>query len=210
MSLVLTDVVIQKNHTIIVAIQSLRVESGEILTIMGPSGSGKSTLLAWLAGVLPTSLKSQGHVYLNHHNMTQVAAEKRQVGLLFQEDRLFPHLSVLENLQFALPQSMRGRQRVQRSLDALSQVALAQKASCYPDELSGGQKARVSLLRTLLAQPKAILLDEPFSQLDKTIRASTRQWVFSQIKTQQLPCILVTHDAEDIASQQSLFYLKES
>ena len=123
------------------------------------------------------------------------------------EDRLFPHLTVLENLQFALPRHYKGKNRVHRCLEALSKVNLEYKAHDYPHTLSGGQKARVNLLRSLLAEPKAILLDEPFGQLDAQIREKTRLWVFSEIKQRNLPCILVTHDIADIDNPKALLKL---
>lgn len=169
------------------------IEPGQILTIMGPSGAGKSMLLAGLAGVLPADFSLTGQVVLGQTRLNQLPAYQRQLGLLYQDPLLFEHLNVEQNIAFGMP---RGSDR-RTIIDDLAQVGLAAMASQAVQHLSGGQQARVALLRTLAAQPRAILLDEPFSKLDTQTRAQTRQWVFSQITRRQLPVILVTHDAQD-------------
>ena len=117
--------------------------------------------------------------------------------MLFQDDLLFDHLTVAENLMFGMPATIKGKHaRREKALTALAQVALADQADKLPQLLSGGQRARVSLLRALLAEPDALLLDEPFSRLDKPLRAAFRQLVFAQIKALAIPAILVTHDAK--------------
>lgn len=121
------------------------------------------------------------------------------MGLLFQDDLLFPHLSVGQNLAFALPGQIRDvkarRQRVEQTLD---NIGLAGFHNRDPATLSGGQRARVSLMRTLLAEPQALLLDEPFSKLDAVLRTQFRAFVFEQIERQRIPTLLVTHDPADV------------
>lgn len=173
-----------------------QIEGGDILTIMGPSGSGKSSLLNWMTGTLPSGLRATGEVWLHGQNISHLPAHLRHIGVLYQDALLFSHLSVAGNIAFAMPKGNK-KQRFGQIADALDQVGLAGMENRHPDSLSGGQQARVALLRTLLSQPKAILLDEPFSKLDSQLRAETQQLVFSQIRQHKLPTIMVTHDHSD-------------
>lgn len=177
----------------------LRVAPGEVLTLMGPSGCGKSSLLAALAGVLPPGgpIRLTGDILLGTHRLTPLPPGEG-VGILFQDDLLFAHLTVAENLMFGMPAHLKGiAARQTRAREALAEVGLEAQADKLPGALSGGQKARVSLLRALLAEPRALLLDEPFSRLDKPLRAAFRTLVFERLRTQAIPALLVTHDEED-------------
>ena len=173
-----------------------QVNGGEILTIMGPSGSGKSSLLNWLTGTLPSGFKANGEVWLNGENIDNLPAHLRHIGVLYQDALLFSHLSVAGNIAFAMPKGNK-KQRLEKIEHALEQVGLKDMGNRHPDNLSGGQQARVALLRMLLSEPKAILLDEPFSKLDTQLRVDTRELVFSQIRDHKLPAIMVTHDHSD-------------
>jgi putative thiamine transport system ATP-binding protein len=173
-----------------------QVKGGEILTIMGPSGSGKSSLLNWLTGTLPAGFRANGEVWLNGENINNLPAHLRHIGVLYQDALLFSHLSVSGNIAFAMPKGNK-KQRLEKIEHALEQVGLKGMANRHPDNLSGGQQARVALLRMLLSEPKAILLDEPFSKLDTQLRVDTRELVFSQIREHKLPAIMVTHDHSD-------------
>ena len=178
----------------------LTVAPGEVLTLMGPSGCGKSSLLAALAGVLPPGgpIRLAGEIRLGERLLTPLAPQARRIGMLFQDDLLFAHLTVAENLMFGMPAHLRGMAaRRACALEALAKVGLEGQADKLPGQLSGGQKARVSLLRALLAEPEALLLDEPFSRLDKPLRAAFRTLVFERLKTLGIPALLVTHDEED-------------
>ena len=177
---------------------NLTVHPGEVLTIMGASGSGKSTALAAITGTLPPAFRLQGRIILAGRDVTALPPHQRQIGLLFQDDVLFPHLSVGQNLGFALPPSIKGRPQRRALIDtALDQAGLPGFAARDPATLSGGQRARVALMRTLLAQPCALLLDEPFSRLDADLRVQIRGFVLSRIRENGLPAILVTHDSDD-------------
>ncbi|MFN7224665.1 MAG: ATP-binding cassette domain-containing protein [Paracoccaceae bacterium] len=177
---------------------NLTVAPGEVLTIMGPSGSGKSTALAAILGTLPSVFRMQGRVVLAGRDVTTLPPHLRRIGLLFQDDVLFPHLSVGGNLGFAIPPEVKGRAVRQAQIDsALAQAGLAGFAPRDPATLSGGQRARVALMRTLLAQPCALLLDEPFSRLDADLRTQVRGFVLSRIRDEGLATVLVTHDADD-------------
>lgn len=178
----------------------LRVAPGEVLTLMGPSGCGKSSLLAALAGVLPPGgpIRLTGDILLGAHRLTPLPPQERGGGILFQDDLLFAHLTVADNLMFGMPAHLKGMAaRQARAREALAEVGLEAQADKLPGALSGGQKARVSLLRALLAEPRALLLDEPFSRLDKPLRAAFRTLVFERLRTQAIPALLVTHDEED-------------
>jgi len=174
------------------------VAPGEILTVMGPSGAGKSTLLAAITGTLAPAFAMRGRLWLNGRDLSNCAPEKRQIGILLQETLLFPHLSVGGNLAFGLKASVRSKEARRARIDeALAQADLQGFIDRDPHTLSGGQKARVALLRTLLAAPCALLLDEPFSSIDKTLKRSVRNFVFTSARAQTLPVILVTHDDDD-------------
>jgi len=171
------------------------LHGGEIVTVMGPSGAGKSSLLAFLAGFLAPVFNASGMVLLDGRNVLALPAEQRRIGLLFQDPLLFPHLSVGGNLRFALPAGTPDKHaRVEAALTA---VGLAGFADRDPDTLSGGQKSRVALQRLLLSEPHAVLLDEPFSRLDASLRREIRSLVFSTLQAAGLPTLMVTHDPED-------------
>jgi putative thiamine transport system ATP-binding protein len=188
------------DENLLLSLPALQVAPGEVLTLMGPSGCGKSSLLAALAGVLPPRgpIRLEGEIRLDERLLTPLPPQARRIGMLFQDDLLFAHLTVAENLMFGMPATLKGlATRRAAALAALAQVALAAQADKLPGALSGGQKARVSLLRALLAEPQALLLDEPFSRLDKPLRAAFRTLVFERLKAKGIPAILVTHDEED-------------
>jgi putative thiamine transport system ATP-binding protein len=174
----------------------LTVAPGEVLTVMGPSGSGKSTLLSWICGTLDPAFRAEGAVFLGDADLTGLPPEARRVGILFQDDLLFPHLSVGQNLAFGLPAAVRGRAaRRARVEAALREADLEGFADRDPATLSGGQRARVAVMRTLLAEPRALLLDEPFGRLDAALRDRFRRFVFTHAR--DLPTLLVTHDPAD-------------
>lgn len=177
---------------------SATVRPGEILSVMGSSGSGKSALLAYLGGFLDPVFTASGRILIDGCDITGVAAEKRQAGMLFQDPLLFPHLSVGGNLLFGLTAAIRKRdQRRRMAEQALSDVELGGFFDRDPATLSGGQKARVALQRVMLSAPRYLLLDEPFSKLDTGLREQTRALIFSKAKSAGLPIVLVTHDHAD-------------
>jgi putative thiamine transport system ATP-binding protein len=196
--LVLEDVAIRAGGLPLLDGLSLAVAPGEIVTLMGPSGCGKSSLLRWLAGVVPPGVAGCGRVRLGDRRIDALPPESRRLGLMLQEPLLFPHLSVLGNLLFAIPRRHRGRARRRAAAEtALATVGLAGLGPRDPATLSGGQRSRVALVRCLLAEPHALLLDEPFASLDRARRAEVRDVVFARVRAAGLPTLLVTHDPAD-------------
>ncbi len=184
----------------------LDVPGGVIHTVMGASGSGKSSLLAAISGNLPAGLVFEGSLTLNGTRLDHLPAEQRGVGILFQDDLLFPHMTVLENLLFAVPAGPQNA-REATARQGLQGLEMATFANANPATLSGGERTRVALMRALLAQPRALLLDEPFSKLDAALRQRLRDFVFALVKKRQIPVLLVTHDEADIADRAHLTHL---
>jgi len=184
-----------------------RVEGGQILTLMGPSGCGKSSLLLAMAGHAHAPLSTLGKVLIDSQDVTALPAYQRKIGLLFQDDLLFPHLNVTQNLLFALPENISREKQHQQVAQALDKTDMSAFTSRYPDELSGGQRARISLLRTLLSRPRAVALDEPFSKLDKSLRQQFRQWVFGELQQANIATLLVTHDEDDVPPNGQIIML---
>lgn len=177
----------------------LHVDPGNVLTVMGDSGSGKSTLLDFLAGFLNPAFTATGRILLDGRDITDLPPQARHIGLMFQAPLLFPHMSVAQNLMFGLPQEkeLNRERRRELALNALEEVGLAGFGDRDPATLSGGQQTRVALMRLLLADPRALLLDEPFSSLDQSRRTDIRQLVFAMAREKKLPVLLVTHDPDD-------------
>lgn len=177
------------------------VRPGEVVSVTGPSGAGKSTLLAAVIGTLGPPFALSGRVLLGGRDLTGLPPERRGIGILFQDDLLFPHMSVGTNLAFGLTPRMRGRGARRRAVEnALAEVGLEGFAPRDPASLSGGQKVRVALMRVLLSQPGALLLDEPFASLDTERRAQIRALVFARARARALPVLMVTHDPDDAAA----------
>ena len=181
---------------------SFDIENGQVLSVMGPSGIGKSSLLHFLSGTLSSTLTATGEVFLNNTELHKQSIQSRKVGLLQQMPLLFPHMSIIENLQFAIPPETKKQQRQDLAYQALEKLELRDKANALPKELSGGQQARVALLRTLLSKPDFLLLDEPFSKLDPALRRDVRSFVLEEIRKANIPALLVTHDAEDAKAME--------
>jgi putative thiamine transport system ATP-binding protein len=176
---------------------SVDVPPGEVMLLSAPSGGGKSTLLAWICGSPPAELEASGTVSLNDRSLDGLATEDRRIGIMFQDPLLFPHLTVGSNLAFGLASGGSSQQRKKRISQALDATGMAGLEDRDPATLSGGQKARAALMRTLLAEPDALLLDEPFSSLDGHTRDAFISLVLTEIRNRDLPTILVSHDPRD-------------
>ena len=179
---------------------SLEVAAGGITAILGPSGCGKTTLLRLVAGFLRPdggSIEIDGQLVSGPSR--QVPPEERRLGYLAQEGALFPHLTVVQNIAFGLPR--RSRKDSRRLAELLELVSLdSSLVARYPHELSGGQQQRVALARTLAPEPRLVLLDEPFSALDASLRAETRALVAAALSATGVTTLLVTHDQEEALS----------
>jgi putative thiamine transport system ATP-binding protein len=197
MSLQLDHVTITVHGRVLINDLSACIEAGQVLAVMGASGSGKSSLLAWIAGTLEPPFEASGKLRLDDADITNLPIQRRRIGLLFQDDLLFPHMTVRDNLLFALPAGDRAL-RVETAERALDDAGLAGYGLRLPASLSGGQRSRVSLLRALLAAPAALLLDEPFSKLDTALREQMRQFTFATLAARRMPALLVTHDEADV------------
>lgn len=200
MALRLKDVSVSLHGQRMFAPLTFTADPGVVTSVIGPSGAGKSSLLAHLSGALRSELRAHGEVCLGALRLDGLAPEERRLGILFQDDLLFPHLSVGGNLAFGMhrpPESRRDRRLA--IAEALELVGLRGFEARDPATLSGGQRSRVALLRVLLSEPRALLLDEPFARLDARTRADTRQWVLDEIRRRGLPTVLVTHDRDDVA-----------
>jgi putative thiamine transport system ATP-binding protein len=200
-TLEIADLVLEREGSTLLGPLSFVVTAGTPTTVMGPSGSGKSTLLNWLIGMLPDAFAARGTATLGGRRIDLLPPEQRRLGILFQDDLLFPHLTVEENLAFAVTARVTAR-RARRAAArvALEDAGLLHLAERDPATLSGGQRARNALLRALLCEPLALLLDEPFNKLDQPLRALFRPMIFETARARRLPVLLVSHDPDDAAA----------
>ena len=174
---------------------SLRIEHGELVSLLGPSGCGKTTLLRVLAGL---ETVDSGTVLFDGVDVTNTPPAARLVGLVFQHYALFEHMSVFENVAFGLRVRGASPERVRaRVSELLERVRLEGFARHAPSQLSGGQRQRVALARALAAEPKVLLLDEPFGALDARVRQELRTWLRRLHDETHVTTVLVTHDRED-------------
>jgi iron(III) transport system ATP-binding protein len=174
---------------------NLTIEPGEFFALLGPSGSGKSTLLRLIAGF---NQKNSGELLVDGKDISQVPPWQRNIGMVFQNYALWPHMTVWDNVAFGLVERKVPRaeltQRVQAILELVSLAAYAKR---YPGQLSGGQQQRVALARTIVIEPKVLLLDEPLSNLDKNLRVQMRQELLALQRRLGITTIFVTHDQEE-------------
>ena len=182
---------------------SFKVKKGEILVIFGKSGLGKTTLLNLIAGIEQINVFSSGKIFFENQDITFKPIEDRGIGFVMQDRYLFPHFTVRENLLFAIPKNFSKKNDFVNEF--LDKVSMKEIEKLYPYQLSGGQISRVACLRTLLSFPKAILLDEPFSSLDNKTRKTFKNFVLNEIKSRNIPCILVSHNKQDFEKKDEVF-----
>lgn len=208
MKIELDDIRVVRGGRTIIDGLGLTVPEGAFASILGPSGAGKSTLLGVVAGLL---VQDGGSVRFDGQAVDALPAHKRGVAMVFQDARLFPHMSVGDNVAF--PLKARGVAKAARRAEAaewLARVQLAGFADRRVQELSGGQKQRVALARALAAHPRALLLDEPFSGLDEALRDAMRQLVRSLHEQTGVTTLMVTHDAmEALVMSDTVAYVHE-
>ena len=174
------------------------IESGELIALLGPSGCGKSTMLNMLSGILPVT---EGKIYFDNDDVTDIGAEKRGVGLVFQNYALYPHMTVLENIAFPLEiKKVKKAEREAKAIEMAKLVHVDMLLNRKPKELSGGQQQRVAIARALIKNPRVLLLDEPLSNLDARLRIEMREEIRRIQQETKITTIFVTHDQEEAMS----------
>jgi len=181
------------------------IKQGEFVTLLGPSGCGKSTLLRSLAGL---NNVEAGEIWVGDQNITHLAPQKRDIGMVFQSYALFPNMTVANNIAFGLKMKKLSKNEISKQVARVIElVELKGKEHQYPHQLSGGQKQRVALARALVVQPKILLLDEPLSALDARIRKHLRQQISDIQKELNLTTVFVTHDQEEAMTMSDRIFL---
>ena len=170
---------------------NFKVKKGQILLISGKSGLGKSTLLDLISGFHDNNLIWTGKIYLDKIDITNISIQNKRIGYMLQDYFLFPHFNVKNNLIFSLPKQTRNKK--EQVMNYLEQINMVKFSNHYPSQLSGGQKARIACLRAIISNPNALLLDEPFSSLDKKTMKSFQKFLFDYVKNLNIPCVIVSH-----------------
>ena len=177
---------------------SAEIESGKLIALLGPSGCGKSTILNMLSGILPVS---GGRIFFEDRDVTDLPPEKRNVGLVFQNYALYPHMTVRENICFPLEiKRMPKKQRFERAGELAELVRISEFLDRKPSQLSGGQQQRVAIARALAKEPALLLLDEPLSNLDAKLRVEMREEILRIQRASKVTTVFVTHDQEEASS----------
>jgi thiamine transport system ATP-binding protein len=195
--LAVDDVTVRFGERVVLDAVGLDVGAGEIVALLGPSGSGKSTLLRVVAGIIPAD---SGTVVLDGADITNIATHLRSVGMVFQDEQLFPHMDVAANIGFGLRMAgVDKRVRAERVVELLDMIGLPAFGKRRIDGLSGGERKRVALARSLAPRPKLLLLDEPLTGLDRELRDRLAVEVRAILESQGTTAIWVTHDADEAA-----------
>ena len=172
---------------------NLKINNGNILCVFGKSGVGKSSLINVIAGTTEDNLLFEGEIILNGKILNNIAIEKRKIGLLLQDGALFPHLTVEQNIFFGMNRKLKSKEKLNVINENLKNANMEGFQNRYPHTLSGGQKARIACLRAIISNPDALLLDEPFSSLDKKTMKSFQKFLLDFVKKLNIPCIIVSH-----------------
>jgi len=184
------------------------MQSGEIVGIYGPSGAGKSSILRMLAGLMVPDggfIQVAGEIWLDTARGINLRPQHRNIGMVFQEYSLFPNMTVLQNLEFALEKG-KDKSLIKEMLEIIGMEALADQR---PQLLSGGQKQRIALARAMLRQPKLLLLDEPLSALDREMRKNLQEYILRFHRDFQLTTLIVSHDAAEISRMTERLWVLE-
>lgn len=181
---------------------SVKLSGGQILFLMGPSGIGKSSLLRAISGNLDEAFEISGDALLNGKSILNLPFGQRFVGMLHQDELLFPHFNVEQNLCFALPRHYAQKDRKRLVSESLEVAQMQNYADAKVSNLSGGEWARIALMRTILSEPKVLLLDEPLARLDEKLKQNFRHWISQLIQNKNLPTIVITHDENDTLNHE--------
>lgn len=177
---------------------NLNIKSGELVTLLGPSGCGKSTTIFTLAGVYKPDI---GNVYFDDIIVNEVQPENRNIGMVFQNYSLYPHMTVYDNIGFPLKISKKSKKEIKEKIEQISKlVKIEDLLKRKPSQLSGGQQQRVAIARAIVKDPKVLLLDEPLSNLDARLRVSMREEIKKIQKKMKITTVFVTHDQEEAMS----------
>lgn len=192
------------NNTVLREID-LKVEQGQLVTLLGPSGCGKSTLLRCLAGLEDVSA---GHIFLDGKDITHTPPKDREIGMVFQQYSLFPNMSVYENIAFGLKMKKMPNDQIKEKVKtAVAMVALEGREDAMPRQLSGGQQQRVALARSIACEPKVLLLDEPLSAIDAKLRKSLQKEIRRIQQEMGITTIFVTHDQDEAMVMSDVIHL---
>lgn len=190
-----TDITVRFNERTVLDRVSLEVATGEVVALLGPSGVGKSTLLRVIAGLLAAD---SGTVWVDGRDITQLPSHRRHIGLVFQDEQLFPHLTVAQNVGFGLRMQRVGRsEAAARVQELLALVGLEHLANLHVTKLSGGEAKRVALARSLAPRPAVLLLDEPLTGLDRELHDRLAGELAALLRTTGTTALLVTHDLDE-------------
>lgn len=188
---------------------SLSIEKGELITLLGPSGCGKSTLLRCIAGL--TEMEEGGKIVVGEKNITTLPPKAREVGMVFQSYALFPNMNVFDNISFGLKmQGCRKEEFTPKVERIIELVDLGGREGSYPHQLSGGQQQRVALARSLVVEPKMLLLDEPLSALDAKIRKNLQAEIRRIQQQLSITTVFVTHDQEEALTVSDRIFIMDS
>ena len=177
---------------------SVTMESGKMIALLGPSGCGKTTILNMLSGILPAT---SGKIFFDDQDVTALPPEKRNIGLVFQNYALYPHMTVLENICFPLEiKKVPRKQRIEKARELAELVRISDYLDRKPAQLSGGQQQRVAIARALAKEPQLLLLDEPLSNLDAKLRVEMREEILRIQRASNITTVFVTHDQEEASS----------
>ena len=187
---------------------SAELEDGHLICLLGPSGCGKSTLLNMLCGIIPVS---QGQIFFDDKDVTKLPPDKRNIGMVFQNYALYPHMTVAENIAFPLEiQKVKKDERKARVEQIAKLVHVDNLLRRYPSELSGGQQQRVAIARAMVKKPQLLLMDEPLSNLDARLRLEMREEIRRIQKETGITTVFVTHDQEEAMSiSDSILLMKD-
>ncbi|MDQ0455764.1 ABC transporter ATP-binding protein [Rhizobium paknamense] len=181
--------------SVAVAGLDLHIRQGEFFSLLGPSGCGKSTTLRMIAGFIRPS---SGQIFIGSDDVTHLPPEKRDIGIVFQNYAIFPHMSVADNIAFGLKLRKKSKAEIEKAVtSALRQVGLVGYEDRYQRQLSGGEQQRVALARVLVTEPRILLLDEPLSALDKALREEMKFWIKDLQKSLGITTVYVTHDQDE-------------
>ena len=195
MGIVLKKISKSYNGSTILKNLNLKINTGEFHVLLGPNGSGKTTLLSVIAGL---TKQDEGNILIRNRNVSSLPPEKRKIGFVFQDNALFPHLTVFDNVAYGLRVRKVKKNRINRKVDYyLSKVRLEKEKNKFPHALSGGEKQRVALIRALVTDPEILLLDEPMSSLD----VLTKETIVNELKSIQqeigMTTVYVTHNQDE-------------